>query len=53
MRTLKNMIAISMPEALFLCATSNETDTEGDINDMGYKLAQEVFQFIRENCPGN
>lgn len=42
-----------MPEALFLCATANEQDTEGDINDMGYRLAQEVFQFIRENCPGN
>ena len=53
MRTLKNMIAIAMPEALFLCANSNEADTEGDIKDMGYKLAQEVFQFIRENCPGN
>jgi triacylglycerol esterase/lipase EstA (alpha/beta hydrolase family) len=53
MRMLKNMIAIAMPEALFLCATANETDTEGDINDMGYKLAQEVFQFIRENCPGS
>lgn len=39
MRTLKNMIAISMPEALFLCATSNENDTDSDINDMGYKLA--------------
>lgn len=24
MRTLKNMIAIAMPEALFLCATANE-----------------------------
>jgi hypothetical protein len=43
MRTLKNMIAIAMPEALFLCAHSNEADTEGDIKDMGYKLAQEVF----------
>lgn len=33
------MIAVAMPEALFLCATANENDTEGDINDMGYKLA--------------
>jgi len=53
MRTLKNMIAIAMPEAIFLCASSNEQDSDCDINDQGYKLAQEVFQFIRENCPGN
>jgi major membrane immunogen (membrane-anchored lipoprotein) len=53
MRTCKNMIAVAMPEALFLCATSNEDETEGDIADMGYRLAQEVFQFVRENCPGN
>jgi hypothetical protein len=39
MRIVKNMIAIAMPEAIFLCATANESDTDGDINDMGYRLA--------------
>ena len=42
MRTLKNVIAISLPEAIFLCSTANEQDTDGDIMDMGYKLAQET-----------
>jgi hypothetical protein len=53
MRTLKNIIAIAMPEAIFLCSSANEQDTDGDIMDMGYKLAQEIHQYIRENCPGN
>ena len=39
MRTLKNVIAIAMPEAIFLCSTANEQDTDGDILEMGYKLA--------------
>jgi hypothetical protein len=53
MRQFKNIISIALPEALFLCAASNEDNTENDIAEMGYKLSLEVNQFIRENCPGN
>ncbi len=52
-RMIKNEISIALPEATFLCATANETDTDGNIYDMGYRLAQEVHQYIRESCPGN
>ena len=53
MRILKNAIAIALPEALFLQSTSNEGHTDGDIAEMGFRLSQEVLQYIRENCPGN
>jgi pimeloyl-ACP methyl ester carboxylesterase len=52
MRLLKNVISVALPEALFLMSNSYEADTEGDILTMGYQLAQEVHQYIRENCPG-
>jgi Putative serine esterase (DUF676) len=43
MRTFKNIISVALPEALFLCSTSNEEgNTEGNIYDMGYRLAEEV-----------
>lgn len=54
MRTFKNIISVALPEALFLCSTSNEEGhTEGNIFDMGVRLADEVKQFIRESCPGS
>jgi len=43
MRNLKNAIATALPEAIFLLATGNEGQTEGDIADMGYRLSQEVL----------
>lgn len=39
------------PESMFLCSSINEDNTEGDIADMGEKLAQEVITFICDNCP--
>jgi Putative serine esterase (DUF676)/Protein FAM135 len=51
MRLMKNNIALIHPEALFLCSNSNEESTEGDINEMGVRLAQEVMSFITEWCP--
>lgn len=39
MRMFKNVISIALPEAQFLCSAANEEDTEGNILDMGYKLA--------------
>ena len=53
MRTFKNIISLYLPEALFLCSTANEDgNTEDSIYNMGYRLAEEVNQFIRESCPG-
>jgi len=52
MRMFKNIIQQALPESLFLCSSANEQDTEGDIGDMGHRLAQEVHNFIRESCPG-
>lgn len=51
MRLMKNNIALIHPEALFLCSNSNEESTEGDIGEMGVRLAQEVMNFITEWCP--
>ena len=48
MRLMKNNIALIHPEALFLCSNSNEESTEGDIGEMGVRLAQEVMNFITE-----
>jgi hypothetical protein len=39
MRLLKNNIALLFPEAMFLCSASNEEYTEGDILEMGVRLA--------------
>eukprot|EP00347_Sterkiella_histriomuscorum_P011541 403372061 len=53
MRMFKNVISIALSEAQFLCSTANEQDTDGNILDMGYKLSQEVHQYVRESCPGH
>lgn len=48
MRLLKNNISFMYPKARFLCAESNEHNTESDIEAMGAKLAAEVQAFIQE-----
>ena len=52
MRLLKNNITLLFPEAMFLCSQANEDHTEGDINEMGVRLAQEVNNYITQYCPG-
>jgi len=42
MRLLKNNLSLAHPEALFLASGSNEELTEGDIFEMGERLANEV-----------
>ena len=42
MKLLKNHLNLLHPESMFLCSTINEEDTEGDIDEMGEKLANEV-----------
>merc|ERR1719162_2915168 len=38
---------------MFLSSTCNEDNTEGDISDMGIRLAQEVVNYICDWCPGS
>ena len=42
MRLLKNNIALMHPDAIFLLSVANEQHTDGDILEMGTRLAQEV-----------
>ena len=53
MKLLKNSIATVHPEAIFLLSKKNENDTEGDIEEMGVRLAVEVEEFIEQYCPGS
>ena len=53
MKLFKNYINLEHPEDMFLCSSSNEDNTEGNIVDMGVKLANEVINFVNENCPEN
>lgn len=51
MRLLKNNIALLFPEAMIFCSSSNEEHTEGDILEMGVRLAGEVNNYIAQYCP--
>jgi hypothetical protein len=53
MRLFKNNLSVVYPDALFLCSSSNEDGTDGDITNMGKNLAEEVKTFIGEWCGGN
>lgn len=48
MRLIKNNISLVNPSCVFLCSSINQNDTEGDISEMGKKLANEVRSFIKE-----
>jgi hypothetical protein len=39
MKMIKNNIALNFPEVMFLMSSSNEDHTEGDISEMGVRLA--------------
>ena len=43
MKLFKNYINYSHPEAMFLCSSYNEDNTEGDLEDMGKNLSTEVI----------
>jgi len=56
MRLFKNHLQVLLEhtdaEPLFLCSSVNEQKkTEGDIKEMGRRLAQEVDEFVKRNCP--
>ena len=48
---LKHAISLANPEAIILASNSNENNTEGDIFDMGEKLAAEVKAYVQEWLP--
>mmetsp|Transcript_90208 Transcript_90208/g.232867 ORF Transcript_90208/g.232867 Transcript_90208/m.232867 type:complete len:792 (-) Transcript_90208:64-2439(-) len=52
MRLMKNNLSLLYPDGIFLCSTCNEDNTEGDITEMGIRLAQEVVNYICDWCPG-
>mmetsp|Transcript_139652 Transcript_139652/g.260414 ORF Transcript_139652/g.260414 Transcript_139652/m.260414 type:complete len:806 (+) Transcript_139652:96-2513(+) len=53
MRLMKNNLAMMYPDAIFLMSNVNEDNTEGDMSEMGIRLAQEVVNFISDWCPGS
>eukprot|EP00826_Nyctotherus_ovalis_P057849 TRINITY_DN7920_c0_g1_i6.p1 TRINITY_DN7920_c0_g1~~TRINITY_DN7920_c0_g1_i6.p1 ORF type:complete len:564 (+),score=160.36 TRINITY_DN7920_c0_g1_i6:773-2464(+) len=48
---MKDVIALRFPEAETLCTCDNEGHTEGDIEEMGQRLAREVVAYIRDWFP--
>jgi pimeloyl-ACP methyl ester carboxylesterase len=53
MRLFKNNLALVYPDAIFMVSSSNEDNTDGDLNEMGIRLAQEVTNFVADWCPGS
>ena len=47
MRLLKNNLSVMHPDAIFLSSSANEDKTEGDLFEMGERLAEEVRQYIQ------
>jgi len=48
MKLIKNNLLMMHPEAMILCSSANEENTENDIIDMGMILANEVNSHIKE-----
>lgn len=51
MRLLKNNLSVMHPDAIFLSSSTNESETEGDIMELGERLAKEVKDYIQSFCP--
>lgn len=52
MRLLKNNIALMHSDAIFMISSANERHTDGDILQMGKRLAAEVEKYIEDqNIP--
>lgn len=50
MRNLRNQIAEAYPDSVILLSSANESSTDGDIMEMGERLAIEVKQYIQYSC---
>jgi len=46
LRLFSNNITIKHPDALLLLSSCNEDNTDGDITEMGERLADEVKRYI-------
>ena len=46
MHLIRRWIEQQIPDANFLVSRSNEDDTEGDIREMGQRLAHEIKNYI-------
>ena len=46
-RLMKNATFIRFQNCQFLCSSNNESHTEGDIEQMGERLAREIISFIK------
>lgn len=51
MRLFKNLLNVRYSNAHFICSSSNENSTEGDIANMGKNLANEIKKYIIQWCP--
>jgi len=52
MKNMKNNILLIYPDSLVICSNVNERNTSEDIPLMGYRLADEIRRYMKENCPG-
>ncbi|OMJ71010.1 hypothetical protein SteCoe_30882 [Stentor coeruleus] len=50
LRIIKNMLCVSFPNNLYLCASSNDKDSESSIYVLGKRLADEIRDYLKENC---
>mmetsp|Transcript_13202 Transcript_13202/g.19270 ORF Transcript_13202/g.19270 Transcript_13202/m.19270 type:complete len:671 (-) Transcript_13202:35-2047(-) len=51
LRMLKNYIELLYTKCVFMDSVFNENQTEGDIDEMGFRLAKEIMEYVTENCP--
>eukprot|EP00922_Rhytidocystis_sp_ex-Travisia-forbesii_P018394 GHVS01027321.1.p1 GENE.GHVS01027321.1~~GHVS01027321.1.p1 ORF type:complete len:1144 (-),score=209.02 GHVS01027321.1:157-3588(-) len=51
MRLVRNTLCTLYTEAVVVCSCGNQETTEGDIAEMGLRLAEEVLEFASEWCP--
>jgi len=51
MRLLRNTLLLLYPSAITYCSKTNETNTEAPIQEMGQKLAEELFEYFSLYCP--
>jgi len=49
LRLFRNNISLLFPTAIFLNSSSNEENTNANIEDLGYNLANEINNFISSN----
>lgn len=51
MEFFKTYFLLHNPEARFLCSKANQKNTDGDIGEMGRKLAEEIRYYIKFSFP--